>query len=65
MLKAKQWPEGPICSSNGLPKWLHEVDPIMQRNTKGINANYWMELKTSGAMDELVTWIKLKGPPSA
>jgi hypothetical protein len=30
----------------------------MQRNTKTIIANHWMEVKTSGGMDELVTWIK-------
>ena len=30
----------------------------MQRNTRTINANHWMEVNTSGGMDELVTWIK-------
>ena len=30
----------------------------MQRNTREINANHWMEGNTSGGMDELVTWIK-------
>ena len=30
----------------------------MQRNTRTINANHWMEVNTSGGMDEIFTWIK-------
>src|SRR6185437_9828176 len=64
--KVKVRPKGLICPSNGLPKWLFDVGLIiqgwtctyMQRNTRGTNANHWMKLKTSGGMDELVTWIE-------
>ena len=37
----------------GLPAFTY-----MQRNTREINANHWMEVNTSGAMDELIIWIK-------
>ena len=30
----------------------------MQRNTRRINANHWMDVNTNGGMDEFVTWIK-------
>ena len=64
--KVKVRPKGLICPSNGLPKWPFDVGLIIQgwtctyiqRNTKRMNANHWINLKTSGGMDELVTWIK-------
>jgi len=64
--KVKVRPKGLICPSNGLPKWPFDVGLIIQgwtytyiqRNTKRINANRWIKLKTSGGMDELDTWIK-------
>jgi len=64
--KVKLRPEGLICPSNGLPKWPLEFGltiqywtcTCMQRKTRRINANHWMEVNTSGGMDELVTWIK-------
>ena len=66
MPKVKVRPKGLICPSNGLPKWSFDVGLIiqgwtctyMQRNTRGTNANHWMKLKTSGGMDEFVTWIE-------
>ena len=64
--KVKVRPKGLICPSNGLPKWQFDVGMIIQgwtytciqENTMRINANHWMEVNTSGGMDELVTWIK-------
>jgi hypothetical protein len=66
MPKANLRSEGLGCPSNGVPKWPLEVGLItqgwtgtyMQRNTKRINNNNWMEYNTSGGMDEFVTWIK-------
>ena len=71
MPKAKLRSKGLIRPSNGLPKWPLEFGltiqywtcTYMQRKTRRINANHWMEVNTSGGMDELVTWIK--GSPFA
>ena len=52
-----QWaPEVATCSWADHPKdWSCTY---MQRNTREINANHWMEVNTSGGMDEFVTWIE-------